>query len=694
MAVIENYSSNRPLPVRQSNAQDFADTRGLENLAQAAEKSSQMFRQEGDRLAQVQEIEDKLVIARKMAEFDQQWVIEINNRRQAVEEGRMSASGMTEAFQKDYGKASDELAATIPNRRMSEETRIRLIERQTSMIGSLMDFEARKRAEGIKKNYDGMLATYLNGMATASTPEEVEAQEYLAAQTISSIPDADLVKESLERVKQVSIQKKIMMAETPAQAEAYNQEYMNSGLATDQGALTIGNMYVDKKNTIEREAISVVQSNMTAAYEMASVGMLNPGALTESFDAIPNISDENIRQEISTKMAQIQSLNIQRKAVNQSQETFNKTVEALNFSLKNEASPDKQKQIASDIAVLVSARKQRDEMMAKDPAFFANNNSDSVILASETYAANPTEENREKYYASMDNYFHDVGYNGPVNYLTADEANSIVGNLKKSILKENGVKEVEQQIAQMTQTYGKRIGPVMQQLIAVDKDVMPATMVARIAMNGGDRNKALDIIKAVSAINTDPKPYDLKDKDIPTPQGYSDVISAMTAQDMVQENQERRESYEALYKYYKRNNVRNPEKAAADVVYSDMKSDGTIIVPAAYKSVSDIVNRANKTASDFISKDLIEMPELTNQFSKQDILSNPAAVIEWRNMPDGEGIQAVWAGSNGNPVYDKFGNRLQYKYMQYDIDLAENPIVQSRPSTGFKSFNEDAKERQ
>lgn len=688
MPRIETYSSTGPSQIRQSQASDFADTTGLREMSKVLGEAGAEWELKAKKL---KETENRLFMARTLAQGRQEWMLKLDERQRAADESG-SFEGFTDSFNKDYAEWADNIAATVKDPQLQEELRVNLIEMQTPLMGGAMSYEAAKRAERIKKDYNDMLVPIITDIRGARTQPEIDAALIGNSQSVNMLPP-DVRSDAMNKIRAIEATQRLDVAKDETEIEQVVQAVRSGEIPelTPEQANAIMGTAESARNRLRVTAERNVQQTIQAATSLAQTGDLQPGWSGDLNIELRKLepgseADTNIR----TAIQRLDFVNrISREVWGMTTYQYEEALTKTQMRVQNGKTTEEQAAALSELGVIQEAWNKRNELLSKDYANVAMQKDELTNQAYKDYQSalesGDVEKSQQlftKYVDSLEGYAKNINWQGDVNYLPAAEVQQVSREIQTALQKENGVVAAADKIDQYQAQYGNKFVDVMRQLRKENESFGALSMIPRIMSNGSMRNdqqvKKNILIQALNKqINTPdiykglkPEDYalDFLDKKVIAVSKYSPV-----------EMQDRMMAYEATAKMLKLQGDSNYAKNAMDVAFGDIKEYNDIVYPAAVEDIGKVVSGAGKLFS--IEKD-ITPPSYAEDFEKANIAKNPTAYIEWRTAPKGEGLMAVWKAYDSygsEPVRRKDGSTVIYTWGQGDAAGVIIPSSDKQP---------------
>ena len=674
MPKIETYSgSGGVAQIRQASASDFADTRGLEKLTKSLEESKlklDKFRQD----------QAKLEMARVMAEGRQSWLIELDKRQQAVENGELDYQGFTDNFNKDYSDWADDLAKNFSNPEMAYELRVNLIEMQTPLMGSAMNFEAAKRAYKIKENYNTINNAALNEIYSAETPDQIK-NTLDQFQSITKTMPKEVANQMNNDIGNISAIKMIALAETKSEVDDVTDWYIDGySIASPSDVAAFLGVAENQKEFIEKKAFAEIQENFKNAYESAKYGDLQPGWAQQL--VTPYLAELNPE---SKEYAEIQNMIVQVNQVNEigftvseiTPQKYSEQIKEIQSQIDSAKNPEESNFLRSKLAMYQDAYANRNKKLIEDFATTAIEKNALVGNYYDMYSKALEDGNNDlaarcfsDYIAAIDGYANKIGWTGNINYLPPMQVQQISSEIESALRKENGLVEVSDKMDAYKSLFGEKFPAILRQLSKENKN-FGALYVA--SKNKPTSVKA-DIIAALNYQLVDPERYANLTKDEITGLTDSKIAKyeqAFSQNQMIDEQMYRRVTYEALSKMYylQTNSASEAKEKALKAAYGDIGVFDKIVYPIEKQdSISKLMYSAKSTLLD---EKNISLPIGATGIASANINENISDYVDWVTAPDGNGVMAVWieaTGSNREPVKRNDGSIVIYDWDQLDLN--------------------------
>lgn len=671
MPKIETYSGGGGVTgFRQASASDFVDTRGLRSMEKGLAEVSATFQK-------MRETEDRLLMARTIAEGKQKWMLELDKRQQQVEAGELDYRGFTETFNKDYSSWIDETINQFGNKRQAEELRVNLIEMQSPLMGGAMSFEAQRRAKQMTDNYNSAINPFIISVKEARTPQEIQAAGIGAAEVVGVLPP-DLRSKANTDLTIVANERLMEVAETPEEIAAAVESI--SGVKQEMTPAQVES-FMNKSNSelnrIKVKAGQDVTEAISSAGQLAKIGQLQPGWNMDINDRIRSVGldDSGEYQQLISRIDRVNT--VARGIWKMSPMEYDKTIQGLSAQQTASSDVNEQAKLQGEIALYQELWLDKNKALTTDFSGTAMKQSDTVrdyfgryqAVAQANTSPEEVKKSFERYVLEIDNYANQIKYTGQVNYLPKAEADSIALDMKTTLQKENGVVAMSDKFDSYRQLYGNKFGAVMRQVREVDPTFGALSVIPRIEQNTEVRSAQYaknEIIRALSIPQIDKKAYDGIDVYKQDYSQHSKMDAALSSLNMVDERSDRRNAYENLAKMYvsQGNDISTAQKKAYKIAYGDVGVYNRIVYPASKKSsISRIVAGAKNL---MLNVPDIEPPLLSNADEQDRVIKNISSYVDFVTSPTGNGVVAVWKDYGGGmePVRRKSGEPIKFSWTE------------------------------
>lgn len=723
MPAIENYSSRIITSANKTSASDFADTRGLEMASKALDKTSYDLEKLRDVRLQVRQYEDGIAEAKILSDGQQEWMLEMDRRRQAIEAGELSYQDYTDNFLTDFSNWSKQAVARLPNPNKAAEFEVKLTDMQNSFLSSTMTYEAAKRAEKIKVNYDSITAQSMLALGSARTPQDVEAAAGMASIAASALPD-DLRQDMQNKIDITKVSSLVDLSEDYASLNAI-EEQLKSGAVpsmTNEQGLMLGNQLNTKRKIIQTSNQTKVENQLKLLHNLAATGDLPEAQMvaartnqtmdlavdevkpfafdiavkkTLTVDEIeksiggrasseddPLISSirENYEPEqqemLIAAYEDIKVKNAYAKAIfGMSNADYAEFVSPVVQSLQSEQDPQAKAQLNEKLTFIQTLRADRDKALASDFVGVATAKNPLVASAYSKYVQAAEEGSPDtaklfqNYTDALDSYKKDIGYAQPIDYLSKDQVSILSQKVDMALQTENGLSQFVTEIENMQTLYGPKFKSVIKQLRKENENFSVLSMIPRVQLNGGNVRAAKnDIVAALKLRITNPDAYKkTRDGEDALPFLEGDALTkraAMLAQSP-DEVLDRDSTYTLLNEYYTATNEKDPMGRASQIAYGDMNITDGILHPV-NKNITGIVNNAAIYMKDLVQSDKALMIDGATPLDIKNIKANPQEYITWETNENADGARAIWVETE-QPVYSADGNPIEFSFDQNDL---------------------------
>lgn len=683
MAQIETYSSRGQIQAQNSTADNFSIAGGLADLSRATGKMS-------DQLYQIKQEELQLEAAATMAEGQQKWMIELDQRKQAVEEGRMSHQGFADNFQKDYNKWAAETSSKFYDGKFKKSFELDLLRMQNSMLDGVISYEASKRAQKIKENYDRVTAPISAALRMAESPDQVTSAIKSAEAIMPMLPPL-VQKEFSMRLETEGAQSYMRLSDDPAEIDAIVSSMSPENMDN------VADFAMSNKNRIRAQLSSKVNGTISDATRLAQDGLLNPGWSAQLDADIGKFLPED-QEKIIQSIAKIEDTNKLSSSIwTMDDATFSRKQEDLANISAATKDPEERAQIEAQRRMMFSIRENMSKLLTEDFSGIAQMKDPAVKDAYNQYidTTNSTmfddymkdlmiKTTFNNYIGMVDGYRESIGWTGNVYYLPQDTAQSISNEMTQALTKADGVDTFISKIDSYRNLYGDKFGTVLRQISKDDPALGALTIIPNIEANPSIRKspqvKKKDLITALNLLKTDPDRFKNFDKTLLVNSDQSELSTTLNSVGMFEEDKNRRYAYEALTKFYSSVGDSDAAENAYDVAYGDIGIYNQIVYPASLKpAIRNIVSGAEMRIN---NEQDITFPLGTKVFEGKELKANMADYVYFKTNQEGNGVQAYWI-ETGEPVLR--GNKQPVSYTWTEAEL-EGVKVQSKDKSWYKGL--------
>jgi hypothetical protein len=664
MPRIPIYEGGNSAPQARSTSQADAGAFGFNvaPLGQAVENYA-------NKVEENRRIAEKFEITNKIAKGRQQWMLTLQEQRDAVDRGEMSGKGMTAKFMEDYGKWAADTNATMEEGTGQAELDNGLLDLQNSLLPQVQSYESASIAKSLRDNNNSIINNVNGPILAAKSEEEVDKMSADLDTVLNALPYDNKV-EAIETIMNTAIDKK-------AQIRAKLNNPDMSDLTEQAKQLNINKPPGQFINTVERfqQYSDTAKSGlMTAASKsldntsiLAMQGDLSNDAVANTQSMIDRVN--NFDPETGSKLQvmlnnDIDTDNIASSFYRKTPAETSAMVQEMNTQYEAEQDPALKNEMRQRIQkvnqVLLAQRKAlQDDLpgvaQVKSPMVQAAYNKRSemqVGYQNGEITEDQFNEANQEYIAEIDKFANLMKVPN-YNYLPKQEATALAESLNDALRKEQGSTDAVQTIFTLRSQYGDAFPRVMQQIAATDSKLQPLAIVPMLDGETGRR-----LVEAVNSSNLTPDLYKVTPTDKTTAMGsVTTLMGTMRENGMLYQSNTMLDAAMLLNKH--------EGKAASDSSnISKLLSDrfttynGNVFPVASDIAPREIYIGSIRIVKDSDGKDVVPLVEGETTATYEDLKQLP---IKFKNSPSEDALVLYWPGTD-KPVKLKDGSTFKVPF--------------------------------
>lgn len=537
MPRIPIYEGSLSAPQGRSNAQADAGAFGFNvaPLGGAAEKYA-------NKLEENRRVAEKFEIANKVAQGRQQWMLTLQERKDAVERGEMSGKGMTTKFMEDYGKWAADTNATMEEGVGQMELDNSLLDLQNSLLPQVQSYESAAIAKGIRQNYNSTLNGFIAEVRSLKDPAAIDNALNMFQGTIKVLP-ADIQKDMILNATNSALdqQGQLMSA-----AGNYDMSGLIERFKTVNADQPTG-QFVSGLNNFDRYSAAAkagLETGVVKALDNSSIlamqGDLNPDAITNTQSMIDKINSYDPEQASKFQVMlnnDIETSQMANEYYTQGPSNYLAAMETLQTQYNAESDPALKNELGSRMQKTQQVFSNQRKALQEDLPGVAQTKSPMVEQAYAVRQALMNDQNvseaqiaeaNQNYINAIDN-FASVMKVSNYNYLPKAEAQQVAQVLGDALRTEKGSTQAVQTIFQLREQYGNTFPRVMQQIASTNEALKPLAVVPMLDPETGRR-----LVDAVNSRNMTPDLYKITETERSTAMSsVSSLVSAMRDNGMI-----------------------------------------------------------------------------------------------------------------------------------------------------------------
>lgn len=634
----------------------FYNPQGMDLARRAVEAVSDDAMRYADKVKQVEEVETDLAEAKFLAESRQRWMLDLEDRKMKAEETG-SWKGFRDRFDKDYTDWADQSLQSFPEGGRREKMRVKLIEMHTTNLGEASNFEAQKRAQGIRDTVKSIGTGMLVPVIDAEDLDSYFKASYNNRMTMEDLPK-QLRGEVEPDVRTTELLRLLELADQPSLLEGVVEDAKRISTTYNRPDVLerVKNAHDSKVLFFKNKA----KQNGSDYLKAAQVGIL----------------PENWKSDPLLEYLKPGEVGLIEKTNN-----FNNSLFSMSHQDAIKLERDIEAEIQSEPDVEIRNIKQaqledvrvslnrRAKLLSEDAAGILIERNGVIKDANDRYTMGV--ENRSdvkelnRLFSARSSLIKQeadrVGLSGFVNLLPKSEVDNLVSEINQSSFVDNSYQKLTSKFAYMREVYGEDMKSVAQQL-RLDERVDP---MLGVILEENDPNKQAIMLQAMTAVRDKPSLYN---KTVEDPSSKANiVISDMFKSGMNERLNDYRATYEMLYKFFSADPntpASNARAKAEELTFGDLESFDGVVMPQG-SNVRDKVMKARQMLESSVDRIRFYMEDL-DMYTVSDIRNDPNSFIDFVLNPRGDGVVAKFKNQPNSIVMTTDGSPLEFKFIDID----------------------------
>jgi len=661
MPRIPIYEGSLSAPQGRSTAQADTGAFGFNvaPLGAAAEKYA-------NKLEENRRIAEKFEIANKVAQGRQQWMLTLQERKDAVERGEMSGKGMTTKFMEDYSKWAADTNATMEEGVGQMELDNSLLDLQNSLLPQVQSYESAAIAKGIRQNYNSTINTLSAPILSAKSEDEVVQMSSNLDKQLAMLPQ-DMKVEAISTLMNTSLDKRAQLrvsSKNPNMDDLLEQaKNLNIDTAPSQFANTVERFQqysINAKAGLETGVVKALDNSSILAMQ----GDLGPDAITNAQSMIDKINGYDPEQASKLQVMlnnDIETSQMANDYYTQGPSNYLAAMENLQTQYDAESDPALKNELGSRMQKTQQVFANQRKALQEDLPGVAQTKSPMVeqayavrqgLMNDPNVSEAQIAEANQNYINAIDN-FASVMKVSNYNYLPKAEAQQVAQVLGDALRTEKGSTQAVQTIFQLRQQYGNAFPRVMQQIASTNEALKPLAVVPMLDPETGRR-----LVDAVNSRNMTPDLYKITEAERSTAMSnVSSLVSTMRDNGMIYQANTMLDAAMLLNKHDGK--PANDSTNLRSLLSGRFETyNGNIFPIAQGISPRDIYTGSTRIVQQYDGKDIAPLIEGDTVVDFNYLKQLP---LKFKNSPSDDALVLYWPGTD-QPVRRKDGTAYKIPF--------------------------------